>query len=178
MARLTPYAGTSHVRLADLINTSQVIPLPPSVEFEFDNVRAVTSERYGETLVRVKPTLYGKPAPIQDLRYLRLSLDVIWELPEGSILPIEDVVYPTTLHELLPLINDKLGLDLIKQEVLDYAITERPNILTLNIVDQCLAWMPGPYNIPVINNLPNGIRITQERAIRTVDTNAIRIITV
>lgn len=177
MARLTPYDGTSHSRLSDLIKKSQEKPLPAEVEFEFSDVRSVTSERHGETLVAVKPSLYGKPAPKQDLRYLRLPLDVIWELPEGSVLPIEDIVYPSTLFDVLPIINQQLGLELTEAELTNYDITERPIMLTLNIKDNCLAWIPGAYNIPVVNNMPDGVRITQDRAIRITNSNAVRIIT-
>lgn len=177
MARLTPYEGLSHDRLTELIKNSQPKPLPVGVSFEFRNVVALPSQTFGDTRVSVTPILQGIPKVEQQVLYYRLSLDVLHELPEGSILPIENVVWPTTLHALLPYLNECMGLDLLPSEVENYAINEQPVRITVNILPGCLAWVPGPYYFNVDDTLPDGVRITQDRAIRTLeDGETIRVI--
>ncbi len=177
MARLTPYIGKSHDRLSDLIKNSQAKPLPSAVLFEFKDATAVVSDQIGETKITVTPELYGKKAPAQELKYLRLSLDVLWELPAGSTLPIENIVWPTSLHELLPVVNECLGLTLETSEVADYPITEKPANLALTFDENNLAWIPGTYFVPVDFTLPEGVRIVETQGMRIVETGAIRIIT-
>lgn len=178
MARLMPYAGTSHDRLTELIKNSQPSALPPDVRFVFRNVVALPSQEVGDTRVSVTPYLHDVPKMEQQVLYYRLPIDVLYDLPEGSILPIGGVVWPTTLHELLPQINIALGLDLLPNEVENYAINEKPLRITLNILPGCLAWMPGPYYFNVDDSLPDGVRITQDRAIRVTNEGAIRILTI
>lgn len=176
MARIMPYAGTSHSRLSELIKKSQPTQLPAGVTFEFRNVVAPPSTTPGDTKATVTPFLKGVPKPAQDVSYYRLPLDVLYELPEGELLPLEYIVWPTTLHEQLPYINERLGLDLLPEEVENYSITQQPVRITLNILPGNLAWIPGPYYFNVDNVLPMGVRITQARAIRSTSDGAIRVI--
>lgn len=176
MARLMPYAGTSHDRLTELIKTSQPKPLPQGVRFVFRNVVEIPSQAEGDTRVSVTPYLQDIPKVEQQVLYYRLPIDVLHELPEGSVLPIENIVWPTTLHEILPILNEALGLDLLPTEVENYAINEKPVRITLRILPGNLAWIPGPYYFNVDDSLPEGVRITQEREIRVTHDGAIRII--
>lgn len=115
--RLKPYAGLSKTRLVDLLNSVNGSSKILGTDFNISGPLASTEFPGRNTKVSVtvlKDTKYVTP---QDVFYTRLNLSVLGKLPKGFVKPVFIPNLPFTIHELLPEINEALGIDLITNEV-------------------------------------------------------------
>jgi hypothetical protein len=84
--------------------------------------------------------------PPVELNFKRLSIEALSRLPVGEIIPFDPILFPTSVHAILPQINKALGLDLVTSELEDTVLAEVPvNGLTLTLTASSLAWLPGEY---------------------------------
>jgi hypothetical protein len=146
MSRIKPYQGTSANRLSQLIRNAQTPVLPGKVAFTFGVPQPGTKPVPGATEVVVEASA-GKrhDAPVT-VNYKRLSVAVLNKLPPGELVPFDPMIFPTTMHGVLPQLNAGLGLDLVADEVEDVELPSIPiNGITITIKDNSLAWLPGDY---------------------------------
>ena len=60
-------------------------------------------------------------------------------------MPFNPITFPTTMHAILPQLNEALGLNLVASEVSNVALPDIPvNGITITITTS-LAWLPGEY---------------------------------
>lgn len=153
MTRIKPYQGTSHTRLSQLIRSSQVPPLPSSTTFTFGPVREGTQPVPGATEIDVAAHAGTRHDAAVTVNYKRLSAEALKRLPAGEIVPFDPMTFPTTMHAILPQINNALGLNLVANEVLDVALPSIPeNGITITITASSLAWLAGEYLFPYAPN--------------------------
>lgn len=172
--RVKPYKGQSLARLIELIENAQPIPLPQQATLELGIPTAEDAAgTTGVDAVVIIPQ--DDRLPAVKLTYIRLSLDVLKDLPAGELLDFDDVVYPTSTHKILDIINDRLGLDLLAEEVEDIDLPTAPLEMPVKILEGNYAWIPGLYYFPLLN-LPNGVRTTMDNNVRVTQTGFIRII--
>lgn len=149
MSRIKPYQGTSHARLSQLIRSAQNPPLPGGVSFNFGTPETGARPVPGSTKISVAAQVRARIDPQTTVYYKRLGLDVLNKLPVGEIVPFDPIVFPTTMHAILPQINAGLGLDLSTEEVDDVLMPSIPvNGLTIKINANSLAWIAGDYFFP------------------------------
>lgn len=174
--RVKPYKGESLARLIKLITDAQPFPLPQQVKLELGIPEAEGDE--GVTGVDAIAVIsQDNTQPAVRLQYIRLSLDVLKNLPEGEILSFNDVVFPTSTHKILDIINDRLGLDLLATEVEDIDLPTRPDEMPVRILEGNYAWIPGLHHFPLLS-IPSTARITMTRDLRITQDGRIRIISV
>lgn len=147
MPRIKPYSGTSKERLSHLIRKAQRPALSSTVSFDFKNpVADVASPVHGATKVMTKAKAGNRVDKAVNINYKRLSAEVLLDLPPGELLPFDPMMFPTTMHAILPQINQALGLDLITDEVVNTSLLAIPeNGLTITITENSLAWKSGDY---------------------------------
>lgn len=149
MSRIKPYQGTSAARLSQLIRSAQQPALPSGVAFQFGLPTAGTKPVPGSTAVVVEARAGARRDAPVTINYKRLSLEALKRLPAGELVPFDPILFPTTMHSILPQINAGLGLDLSEDEVVDVALPGIPvNGLTITITATSLAWLPGEYFFP------------------------------
>ena len=181
MPRIKPYGGTSKERLSHLIRKAQRPALSSTVSFDFDNpVEDTASHVIGATKVVTKAKTGHRIDKAVNVGYKRLSAEVLLDLPPGELLPFDPMQFPTTMHAILPQINQALGLDLVTDEVVNTPLLSIPeNGLTITITENSLAWRPGDYLFTYAPNADkqagrgvNGAIPTDERRrIRVLETS-------
>lgn len=174
--RVKPYKGQSLARLIKLIKDAQPFPFPQTATIEL----GVPTTGAGEGITEIDATAVisqDKRQPTVGLTYIRLSLDVLKNLPEGEILSFDDVVFPTSTHKILDVINHRLGLDLLATEVEDTDLPTRPSEMPVRILEGNYAWIPGLYHFPMLH-IPSTARITMDNSLRVTQSGRIRIISV
>lgn len=146
MSRIKPYQGTSANRLSQLIRNAQMPVLPGNVAFTFGAPKPGTKPVPGATEVVVAATTGKRQDAPVTVNYKRLSVAVLNRLPPGELVPFDPMIFPTTMHAVLPQINAGLGLDLTPEEVEDAELPSIPiNGITITINESSLAWLPGDY---------------------------------
>jgi hypothetical protein len=149
MSRIKPYQGTSHARLSQLIRSAQNPPLPSGVSFEFGVPEVGGRPVPGATKITLQAKVRARVDPQTTVHYKRLGLDVLNKLPDGELVPFDPIIFPTTMHAILPQVNAGLGLDLSADEVDDMLLPAIPvNGLTIKINSKSLAWLAGEYFFP------------------------------
>jgi hypothetical protein len=143
MDNTKPYAGRSADRLTALINrANSSAPRTLGVDFTFSTPSAYsdgTPRNTKVTMVRVPGTKYKADA---EIHYIRLTLNVLDDLPAGWVKSVEVPQLPFNLHAILDVINDALGLNLEAGEVEDVQYTEQQASYVLPIRDDVsLAWL-------------------------------------
>lgn len=155
MPRIQPYKGTSQARLSQLIRVAQQPVLPADVNFTFGAPQAGSEPVDGSTTVSAEAYQANRHDPPVDIHYTRLSVDALKRLPAGEIIPFDPILFPTTVHAILPQINKALGLDLVGSEVEDTPLPDIPaNGLTIMVTSASLAWLPGEYFFPFAPSAP------------------------
>lgn len=147
MSRIKPYQGTSKERLSQLVRDAQRPPLASTVSFDFNQPIADTdSEVIGATIVETTAKTSKRTDPPVNVNYKRLSAEVLLDLPPGELLPFDPLLFPTTVHAILPVINQALGLNLLPEEVVNTSLLTIPeNGITITITENSLAWRAGSY---------------------------------
>lgn len=179
MPRIKPYSGASASRLSTLIRKAQNPPLPEAVTFTFGAPAVGTVPVAGATVVDVTASVNGRQEDPVAVDYKRLSGDALHRLPPGELVPFNPITFPTTMHAILPQINEGLGLNLTTDEVLNVDLPNIPvNGITLTIRPASLAWLPGEY---FYRYAPNSVRASARGAglgIPTDERRRIRVLEV
>lgn len=151
---ITPYAGTSAARLTAMMNSdnagqsngSQVYTaLQLGVDFTFGDPQAYTDSdgRNTEAPVIVNRPDYQNTDMVQ---FTRLPLTVLNQLPPSYVDPVLISKVPFKLSDILPAINDALGLDLDVSEIRDQEYdTLQPQYLLPIDSTKSLAWIDSDF---------------------------------
>lgn len=154
MDGLKPYGGSSIARLTALINKDNSSQIQYGVDFTF-TLPASNFEKPGkDTKIYVLPKpsklYYDDPIPIY---YKRLSLTALERLPEGMVRSVFIPKVPFTIHEILPQINDALGIAITAKEVVDEEHVEVLPRYPLRIADGLsVAWIDSDYAFPAVHD--------------------------
>lgn len=179
MPRIKPYKGASQARLSQLIRSAQQPVLPSGVNFTFGSPSAGPEAVEGSTTVSAAAYATGRNDPPVDINYTRLSLDALSRLPAGEIVPFDPILFPTSVHAILPQINAALGLDLVASELVNAPLPEIPaNGLTLTVTTDSLAWLPGDYFFPYAPNAGQQVARSTGNGIPTDELRRLRVLEV
>lgn len=139
--RVKPYQGESSTRLQDLINEKNNTDYLEKREFTFGEINEIEHPFFNtEVYLKSKrPDLYVSST----VRYQRLPLTVINELPSSELKPVAVPYFPITTHVLIEDINESLGLNLVKEEVVDLSYPTYAKQLPLRINESSYAWLPS-----------------------------------
>lgn len=169
MPRIKPYSGTSSDRLSALIRKAQIPPLPTSVSFSFGTPSVGTKPVPNPTVVSAVASVNGRQEDPVPVDYNRLSGEALHRLPPGELVPYNPITFPTTIHAILPQINEALGINLIAAEVVNTDLPSIPvNGITITIKPTSLAWVPGDY---LFAYAPNSIRAAARGASLGIPTD-------
>lgn len=151
MAITHPYKGTSVARLVALMNETNGTNYQIGIDFEISDLANTTGAGFRNSQFRVTPT--SSEYEEQTMRFRRLSLSVLNEVPQNTIRPVVIPQVPFTIHEILPEINDALGLDLTPEEVLNTEYTETQGYYRLQIAGPfaSLAWLESGYTFVAVH---------------------------
>lgn len=152
MPVIQPYLGASATRLTALVNhDNQGQPharqLQYGVDFVFGAPVALTGDPNRNTTVVMHPLPGSGANKDTPIHYTRLPLDVLNALPEGWISPVTVPSEGFSIHGILDLINEALGLSLIPEEVYNdvYTNGNSPSY-PLRIRDEvCLTWIGSNF---------------------------------
>lgn len=166
MADLRPYGGSSLARLAAMINGDNKTNLVPGVDYALGPPHPFTDQLGRNTQVAFTPLIDTDIKVPQVVKYWRLDLSVLGDLPPGYVKTVDIEAVPFSIHEILPRINDALGIDLIPEEVVDAHYTFQQAAYPLVIkTEASLAWtgvfafnarFTGPL-IPLPDVIPNNV---------------------
>lgn len=148
MPTIKPYKGLSNDRLTDLINSDNGTTLVEGVDFNYGPVTESAGTGGRNTAIELIPTDTTQYTS-SVVRYTRLPIHVMGLLPEGEVDSVEISELPFTIHQILPKINEALGLDLTPDEVLNTTHTQRHSVYPLTILPGSLAWLPSTYYFKV-----------------------------
>lgn len=176
MARLKPYAGTSHARLTALLNAGNNLSLQENVDFTFGTPTVISGPNGRNTSVVFNPVNY-QIYDTQTLRYRRLNLSALAQLGSEEILPVTIQTIPFTTHGILSVINEALGLNLIASEVLDETFNTVQTTYRVRIRDNSssLAWVASEFyytaNHQLARLMEDGSpRLMEDGTVRTMET--------
>lgn len=146
MARVKPYSGTSAARLATIINQSNLSNFNLGVDYTLGTPVPSVGANGRNTSLVFTPTNFQVYQP-QTIRYTRLSLAVLGNLPSEEILPVTITQVPFTIVGILPAINEALGLNLQASEVYNEQFTTVLPTYRLKIRDNnaSLAWVDSEF---------------------------------
>lgn len=146
--RITPYSGTSLQRLIELLNRENAVSYVHGTDFTIGLPLGYTDSEGRNTRVLLTVKKPGKLTP-QEVFYRRLNISVLNKLPAGYIKNVYVPKLPFTIHEILPNINEALGLDLTTSEVVNTSYSVRQSKYKLTIRETAsLAWI-GNFDFPV-----------------------------
>lgn len=145
MAIQNPYKGESVARLVALMNETNGTNYAIDTDFTISTLGPTTGSDFRNSQFLVTPT--SSEFEEQTLRFRRLSLSILNEVPQDTIRPVTIPQVPFSIHEILPEINDALGLDLTPDEVLDTEYTEFLGYYRLQIAGPraSFAWLESGY---------------------------------
>jgi hypothetical protein len=154
MEALKPYGGDSVSRLTELINKDNEKPGREDIVFGEDFTLGLPkpfSGKFGENtqiILFPEPSaeFYEDPIPID---YFRLPLTALDRLPAGMVTSVPIAQLPFSIHDILPLINECLGIDLLADEVENTTYTTVLPRYPLRIIqDVSVAWIESDYAFP------------------------------
>lgn len=172
MSRLTPYAGSSLARLCELLVTANNVNFEYGTDYVFRDMQAIPTGPLGEnTQIVFVPLVWDSQFAEQEIKYIRLDLDVLTRLPPGSIQPVKLSYFPFQMGDVINEINEALGLNLTADEVHNDVVTgtDLHYVLRIN-EDNSLAWLGSieleidvngkthlrvPINHPVLGQIEN-----------------------
>lgn len=156
MSRIKPYYGTSEARLSALVRSSQPTPLPSSVQFQFGLPKLSDIPVDGATETTANIVVNGVVIESTLINWRRLSLSALTRLPAQEILEVPYRPFPFSIHDILPEINEALGLSLLPSEVENHTFTRRhdtwPHLYPLAIKEAAsYAWYSSVYFFKMVN---------------------------
>lgn len=155
MSRIKPYRGLSHKRLAALVRLSQHPKVPVEVVLSFGPVTEDVSVANYNSKVLVTATDHNGKLTDKEVLYRRLNLEKLKDLPAGELVPYADIQFPTTTHTIIEIINQALGINLSKEEIVDEPIESIPvNGLTVKVKPGSYAWFEGEHFFHYVPNAP------------------------
>jgi hypothetical protein len=147
------------------------------VSFEFGTPEAGARPVVGSTKIALQAKVRARIDPQTTVYYKRLGLDVLNKLPDGELVPFDPIIFPTTMHAILPQINAGLGLDLSAEEVDDALMPVIPvNGVTIKINSNSLAWIAGEYFFPYAPHADQPAGRSETGAIPTDERRRIRVL--
>lgn len=126
-----------------MVNRANKKNLVYGVDFIFGVPTADSGVDGRNTKVDVIPLRNLNKYKMADVSYARLSVNVLNLLPDGFTKPVLIHAVPFRIHEILPRINEALGLDLVPEEVEDALCESVDELYTLTIKEGSLAWLPS-----------------------------------
>lgn len=146
MARIKPYRGKSKDRLNAMIRATTVPAIPRDISLQISDEIKQEKKDNTNSAVDVQAVMQHSISEPITLRYRRLNVGHLKYLPNGELLPYENIVFPTTVHQILPIINEALGINLHWSEVINDIIESiPPNGLTIRVNENSHAWLPGAH---------------------------------
>lgn len=124
-----------------MVNRANKKNLVYGVDFIFGIPIADSGVDGRNTKVDVIPLRNLKTYKAADVFYQRLPLNVLNLLPEGFTKPVLIHAVPFRIHQILPRINEALGLDLMPEEVEDALCESVDELYTLTVKEGSLAWL-------------------------------------
>jgi hypothetical protein len=143
MSTLKPYSGRSALRLTSLVNRANKKNLLYGVDFTFGTPRTQLGLEQTNTEVDVVPLRELDKYRTASVAYTRLPISVLELLPLGTLLPVNIYSVPFRIHEVLPRINEALGVNLAPEEVEDALCENVEESYALTIKEGSLAWLPS-----------------------------------
>lgn len=142
MARIKPYSGTSHDRLVEMINQDNDSNLQEGVDF---TIGAPSLYSDGTTFRNTTVTLTPAPGTTyqgpQDIFFRRLNFNVLQDLPPLFVDLVELQDVPFSIVDILPQINEGLGLDLVAEDVINTTYDTKRSTYILTAAAESLAWV-------------------------------------
>jgi len=177
MPTLLPYKGLSRDRVVALANLKNNTNHQYGTDFTFGTLRAQSAGGFGNTVLQVLPgdtETYVQ----QSLEYTRLSLAVMFNLPDGEVLPVTIRKIPFSVHQVLDDINTALGLDLLPEEVEDSVYDKVQERYTLRIAGALasVAWLSSSFDFPALFELEGDYRILEDGTVRLLDNGVPRVL--
>lgn len=171
-----PYEGADFNRLSDKLNELNSTNHQYFDDYTFGTPILDNSIPGYNTQVDIHPQDKFK-YNTQTLKYNRLSLSILNNLPEGWITPVRLTKIPFTIHEMLSVINFHLGLTLQASEVENTTYTSEQSEYTLRISSSTssLAWTKSSYSFKAYV-VGSGERYTEDGVLRLTENNVIRFI--
>lgn len=166
-----PYQGSSEQRLVDLINSDNNTNLVLGVDYTFGELSEYSDAAGRNTQIVLLPLPPSGHKKEQTVFYRRLPIDVLADLPSEMVEAVP-VNIPFTIHEVLPEINNKLGLALTEEEVVDATYDTGHARYPLVISAGSKAWLGGSsYAFEVV--IVSGDQIPIEEKIATRALNGL-----
>lgn len=189
--RIKPYGGTSAERMTALIKKHNPKLDKPTISFTFSTPTSLVGHVNTSLFVRTENTapttnpngesVTARTAQFEEVQYTRLPLDVLNLLPPCEVLPVQGVTLPFTIHEVLPKINEALGLDLLPSEVKNHYYVKETDSFTLEINgENSLAWTPNSQYVFELHgidkkDLDNDDRILEDGTRREFEDGKLRV---
>jgi hypothetical protein len=147
MPTITPYAGLSNNRLTAMINQDNGGNLQEGVDFTYGVPSTIEGNGGRNTTITLTPVPGSQYTAPQNVNYWRLGIDILGNLPEGSLDVVPVPTAPNfSIHSILGYINASLGLMLTPDEVENTVYTESQDTYTLTILPGSLAWAESSYD--------------------------------
>lgn len=165
-----PYAGRSEDRVLGLANVKNATEYQLGIDFNWGAVEPASAPAGRNSRIEVKSL--RDTHTDQWLYYRRQPPAEIDMQPEGNVVEVEIPNYPFTIHEILPLLNAALSLDLQEHEVEDTTFTDQQASYPLTFKAGGLAWLPGVYNFRVKLDIPPNVRLVDTAGTKVRITGA------
>lgn len=165
-----PYFGKSDERVLELANVKNATDWQLGVDFEWGAVETATAPGGRNTRIEVK-SLRNEYTD-QWLYFRRQPPSEIDIQPEGNVVPVDIPQYPFSIHEILPLLNEALSLDLTTADVENETFTEERASFPLTFKENNYAWLPGVYNFAVVTTIPQNVRLVDTAGTKARVTSA------
>ena len=188
MDRVKPYSGRSEKRLAGLIKAANPKLNRDDIDFEFGTPTAIAG--WINTEVHVRPVVTSTvtdrdgcpcphtvtPALFEKIAYRRMSLQDLRLLPACMILSVKNVSLPFSIHDILPQINEALGLDLLPTEVVNHRYENVAKTYKLEISSHHnLAWTKSYYMFEADIGINTNTRLLEDGSMRVSETGTPRV---
>ena len=167
MDRLRPYSGLSAYRLTAMINKDNRKSLRLGIDFTFGPPAEFEDEEGRNTQVVITPVFGSRFKGPETVYYKRLSLTALNRLPQGSVLSVAVPPGSFWIHDILPRINEGLGLNLSPGEVVNEFFEDELLAYPLRIDSSVsLTWIDSeftfvverettPVDVPLSEAIPN-----------------------
>lgn len=173
MARIKPYSGRSLDRLVALINLNNGLNLTYNTDFTLNNLSSIVGTNGRNSQLVFTPKLF-QFYNNQNIQYRRLSLAVLNTLPAEEIQTVVIQRVPFFTHEILPEINEALGLNLDPSEVLNELHTTMVDSYRIKIKDNVssLAWLDSEF---IFQAQHQNVRLMEDGSVRLMEDGSPRL---
>lgn len=175
MATMKPYGGTSLNRLVEMINKDNNTSLEYVTDFTFETLYPKNTPGGRNTAIKLVPA--DPRFRTTEMRYRRLSLEVLRYLPAEFIKKVPIASLPFKIHDILDDINIALGLDLLPEEVLnkEYNTPQLRYDLTIVGPTASHAWLESTYAFEVDAPFLD-LRVSEDGSIRILEDGTPRML--